>query len=235
MTEDRRNLVLFAVIAALILFGWPYVQDAFFPTARPPVTKIEEGRSKPLPQPDADPAADSPRALRDRAAVLAETPRVRIETPTLRGSINLRGPRVDDLVLVRHKETIAKDSQPIRLLSPGGAKDAYFAGFGWRGEGLGAPPADAVWTASAPVLAPGRPVRLDAAGANGQRFRIDLSVDDGYMFSVRQTVLNAGPRPVTAAAFGLVSRTATPKDADTWTIHVGPMSAHNGRADYDLD
>ena len=235
MTEDRRNLVLFAVIAALILFGWPYVQDTFFPTARPPVTKIEEGRSKPLPQPDADPAADSPRALRDRAAVLAESPRVRIETPTLRGSINLRGPRVDDLVLVRHKETIAKGSQPIRLLSPGGAKDAYFAGFGWRGEGLGAPPADAVWTASAPVLAPGRPVRLDAAGANGQRFRIDLSVDDGYMFSVRQTVLNAGPRPVTAAAFGLVSRTATPKDADTWTIHVGPMSAHNGRADYDLD
>ena len=235
MTEDRRNFVLFAVIAALILFGWPVLQSRFFPAANPPVSKVVAGKSQPLPQPQADPTADSPAAIRDRALVIAETPRVRIETPTLRGSINLRGARIDDLTLVGYKETIARNSQPIRLLSPAGTRDAYFAGFGWRGEGLAPPAADATWRASAPVLRPGSPVTLDATGGNGQRYRIRLSVDEGYMFGVQQTVLNAGPRPVSVAIYGLVNRTSPSVDADTWTIHVGPMSAHNERADYDTD
>ncbi len=235
MTEDRRNFVLFAVIAALILFGWPVLQSRFFPTANPPVSKVVAGKSQPLPQPQADPTADSPAAIRDRALVLAETPRVRIETPTLRGSINLRGARIDDLTLVNYNETIARNSAPIRLLSPAGTRDAYFAGFGWRGEGLAPPPADAVWRASAPVLRPGSPVIFDATGGNGQRYRIRLSVDEGYMFSVQQTVLNAGQRPVSVAGYGFVNRTEPAVDADTWTIHVGPMSAHNERADYDVN
>jgi len=235
LTEDRRNFVLFAVIAALILFGWPVLQSRFFPTANPPVSKVVAGKSQPLPQPQADPTADSPAAIRDRALVLAETPRVRIETPTLRGSINLRGARIDDLTLVNYNETIARNSAPIRLLSPAGTRDAYFAGFGWRGEGLAPPPADAVWRASAPVLRPGSPVIFDATGGNGQRYRIRLSVDEGYMFSVQQTVLNAGQRPVSVAGYGFVNRTEPAVDADTWTIHVGPMSAHNERADYDVN
>ena len=232
MTEDRRNFVLFAVIAALILFGWPFVQRQFFPTANPPVSKVEDGKSVPLPQPQADPTADGPAATRDRVAVLRETPRVRIETPTLRGSINLSGARIDDLTLTDHKETIARNSAPIRLLSPAGAPGAYFAAWTWRGQGLAPPALDARWTASSPVLAPGRPVTLTAPGGNGQRYLIQLSVDDGYMFTVRQTVVNAGPRPVSASAFGLVNRTGMSKDQDTSTIHVGPMSVHGGKAEY---
>src|SRR5690606_16339056 len=122
--------MLFAVIAALLLFAWPLVTEQFFPTAQPPATEIKGGKTEVVPNPGADPAADSPQAVRDRKVVLAETPRVAIDTPLLKGSINLKGARIDDLVLVKHKETIAKDSDPIRLLSPSGTRDAYFAGFG---------------------------------------------------------------------------------------------------------
>lgn len=230
MKDDSRNFVLFALFAALILFGWPVVTQRFFPTANPPVTKVEDGKINPLPQPGADPTADSPAALRNRQTVLGDTPRVRIQTPTLQGSINLKGARIDDLVLTRYKETVAKNSPPIRLLSPAGAPGAYFAGFGWRG--VDAPPADTVWQASAPVLAPGRPVTLTAANAAGQRFRIDLSVDENYMFTVRQTVANAGRTPIAAQPFALVNRSGPSPDPDTWTAHVGPMAVHNGTADY---
>ena len=236
VSNDNKNFVLFAVLAALILFGWPIVTSRLFPTANPPVTRVEAGKSAPVANPAADPTADGPAATRDRAIVLAEAPRVRIETPTLKGSINLRGPRIDDLILTKYDETIAKNSAPIRLLSPSGTTDAYFAGIGWRGaNGFTPPAADTVWRATGDVLSPGKPVILDAVNATGQRFRIELAVDDAYMFTVRQTVANGGSAAVPIAPYTFINRSGVSKDADSWTIHTGPMSSHNGGADYDLD
>ncbi len=236
MKDDQRNFVLFAVLAALILFGWPLIQNRVFPTANPPVTRIEDGKTKVVANTSADPTADSPAATRDRAAVLVDTPRVRIETPKLKGSINLRGARIDDLVLSAYDETIARNSPPIRLLSPAGASEAYFAGFSWRADGLKPPAADTVWTASSDVLTPDRPLTLDApANADGQRFRLQISVDDDYMFTVRQTVLNAGAAAVSVTPYGYVNRTGVSKDPSSMTIHVGPMSVDGGAAHYKPD
>jgi YidC/Oxa1 family membrane protein insertase len=235
VNKENQNFVLFAVLAALILFGWPMLQNKFFPTANPPVTKIEGGKTKVVANKAADPTADSPAANRDRAVVLRETPRVQIDTPTMHGSINLKGARIDDLVLKNYKETVAKNSPPVRLLSPAGAPEAYFAGFGWRDDGLSPPTGDTVWTASSQLLAPGKPVTLSAANGRGQRFAIELSVDDGYMFGIKQTVANGGAAAVPVAAYGLVNRATMSKDPDSWTIHVGPMSVHNDKADYDIN
>jgi len=235
VSNDNRNFLTFAVFAALILFGWPLIANHFFPPANPPVTKIEGGKTKVQPNPGAPADTGAGAPLRDRAAVLKDGPRVTIDTPTLKGSINLKGPRIDDLVLVQYKETIAKDSAPIRLLSPSGAADAYFAAFGWQDNGLKPPSNDTVWTASAPVLAPGKPVTLTAANAQGQRFAIELAVDDQYMFSIRQSVTNGGASAVPVAPYGLVSRATMSADPDTWSIQVGPMSVHNGSADYGVN
>jgi YidC/Oxa1 family membrane protein insertase len=230
VNQDRKNFVVFAVIAALILFGWPLIQSKFFPS-NPPATKIVDGKQVPVTNSTANPTATTPTAIRDRKVVLAETPRVAIDTPRLKGSINLKGARIDDLVLLDYKQTVDKNSPPIRLLSPAGAEGAYFAGFGWRTDGLNPPAADTVWTASAPVLRPGQPVTLTAANATGQQFRIVLSVDKDYMFTVQQTVANGGNAAVPVAAYGYVNRGIS-ADPDTWTIHVGPMSVNNGSANY---
>ncbi len=234
MKDDQKNFLLFAVLAAALLFGWPMVTGWLFPTANPPVTRIEGGKTEIVPNPGADPAADTPAAIRDRKLVLAETPRVQIETPTVRGSINLKGARIDDLVLVQHKETIAKDSDPIRLLSPSGAPNAYFAGFGWSGTGLTAPSPDTVWQASGNRLTPSTPVKLTASNGT-QRFIIELSVDDGYMFTIRQRVANLGDKPIGVAGYGYLYRYGPGKDHDTWTIHAGPVASYNGVVDYGVN
>src|SRR5688500_1677819 len=153
-------MILAIVLSAIVLLGWGFVTETWFPTANPPTTKIEDGRQVPLPQPKADPAADSPRAMRDRNVVLAETPRVRIETPRLSGSINLRGARIDDLLLTTHREGLDRNSPPVRLFSPSGSPGAYFGSFGWSGDGLAAPASDTVWQASGNRLTPGSPVTL---------------------------------------------------------------------------
>ena len=232
MKNDSRNFILFAVFAALILFGWPMVVGQFFPTANPPVTQIAGGETKIVPNPGADPTADSPAAIRSREVVLRETPRVKIETPTLSGTINLKGARIDDLVLRQHRETIGENAPPIRLLSPSGTPNAYFAGFGWTGQGLPAPDANTVWQASSDKLVPGAPLTLTAR-IGAVRYAIELAVDEGYMFTVRQRVANAGGQRVAVEPYGYLSRQGAPKDADTWTLHVGPIAAYNGKVPYD--
>jgi YidC/Oxa1 family membrane protein insertase len=104
--DNQRNLILAIVLSALVLFGWSFLSEKFFPTANPPATKVVDGKSVPVPQPQADPTLDSPARIRNRALVLRESPRVKIESPMLAGSINLKGARIDDLVLPTYRETI---------------------------------------------------------------------------------------------------------------------------------
>lgn len=232
--NENRNMVLAIVLSALVLIGWSFLADELMP-ANPPPVKVENGEVKPIPQPGADPAVNTPRAMRSRQQVIAETPRVRIDTPSLQGSINLQGARVDDLVLVRHRRGLGEDSPPVRLLSPAGTPGGYFASFGWTGEGVEAPGPDAIWTASAPVLAPGRPVTLSWTSPGGQRFEQVISIDENYLFSVEQRVANPTGGAIAVRPYGLVSRANKSPDPDGWTMHVGPMSYLGGAANYDID
>jgi len=236
--NDNKNLILAVVLSALILLGWMWAANKFFPTANPPSVKVENSKQQqPVPsQSQAQPTQQAaPQVLRNRTAVLGSTPRVRIETPSLQGSLNLKGAQIDDLVLVKQKETIAKDSPPVRLLSPLGAPGAYVASFGWTGQGTAAPTLDTVWQSDGPLLAPGRPVTLSTQSADGVRYEMKIAVDDGYLFSVDQRVINASGKPVIVRPIGLVSRSGKSSDPSTWTNHVGPISVFDGKADYDVN
>jgi YidC/Oxa1 family membrane protein insertase len=233
--NDNRNMILAIVLSAIVLLSWGFLSERFLPTAEPQTQQVDKGKVEPLPQPQASPATNAPQAIRAREVVLGETPRVRIDTPSLQGSINLKGARFDDLVLVKQRETIAKDSPPVRLLSPAGAKDSYFTQFGWAGQGVALPDANSVWAASAPVLTPGKPVTLSWSNPTGQRFEQIVSVDEDYLFTVRQRIVNGGAGAIALRTYGLSSRSEQSKDPSSWTNHVGPISYLNGRAEYDVD
>jgi len=233
--ENQRNMILAIALSAIVLIGWTFVASHFFPTANPPATKIEAGKEKILPNPAASPAADAPAAIRDRAVVLRESPRVVIRTPLLAGSINLKGARVDDLTLTAYRETIAKNSPPIRLLSPGGSPDAYFAGFGWAGDGVALPGPDTLWTADAKELTPTSPVTLSWTNPSGQTFSIRIAIDEKYMFTIDQTVANKGAAPIAIRPYALISRVGISKDPSTWTMHTGPIGVFDGAANYKVN
>jgi YidC/Oxa1 family membrane protein insertase len=231
--NDNKNMILAVVLSAIVLFGWNFVSERWFPTANPPVTKIENGHQVPTPQPQASPGSNAPTAVRDRAVVLREGPRVAIRTPRLAGSINLTGARIDDLVLTTERETIAPNSPPIRLFSPAGAPSAYFAGFGWTGQGTPVPGPTTVWTSSGGTLTPATPVTLSWNNNQGLIFEIQIAVDDAYLFTIEQRVVNRGAGAVGVRPFSLVSRVGASPDPDSWTAQVGPVGVFNGAADYD--
>jgi YidC/Oxa1 family membrane protein insertase len=233
--DDKRNILIAAVLTIAILFGWPYVASTFFPTAQAPATQVATGQPAPAAQPSTGPVVQGAVAVRDMKQALTASPRVRIVTPKLSGSIALRGARIDDVVLPTYKQTLAKDAPPIRMFSPSGTKDAYFASFGWSGDGLRGPDANTLWAADRDTLTPGAPVTLRWDNGAGQRFIIKLSVDENYMISVAQSVENAAAAPVAVRTYGYVSRVGISKDVDTWTIHTGPMGVFNGAVNYDIN
>ncbi|MDI1295048.1 MAG: membrane protein insertase YidC, partial [bacterium] len=231
--DDKKNILLAVLLTAAILFGWPYIANHFLPAANPPATKIEGGKTTPVALPGTD-TADGAIVVRDRALVLKESPRVPIRTPKLSGSINLKGARIDDIVLPTYSETIAKNSPAVRLYSPSGTTDAYFAGFGWQGEGLKTPGKDTLWTAQGSALTPTSPVTLTWNNGVGQTFEIRLTVDQNYMISAAQKVSNSGAGAIGVKPYAFISRTGHSKDISTWTIHTGPIGVFNKAANYDI-
>ena len=234
--NDNKNMLLAIVLSVLVLIGWTFVSQKFFP-APPPSTQAQKTGAAPAGTPQVQPGAATAAAtsLRPRVQVLASTPRVRIETRALAGSINLKGARIDDVVMLKHRRDIAKDSAAVPLLSPQGSQAASFVGFGWNGDGVATPGPDTVWQASAPVLSPGNPVTLSWTSPARQLFQISISVDDLYLFTVTQKVTNRAAAPVTVRPYGFASRAGRSIDVSSPTIHVGPISVINGKADYQVD
>jgi YidC/Oxa1 family membrane protein insertase len=233
--NETRNVILAVVLSGLVLLGWTMLSDRFFPSEKPATHEVAPA-AQPQPAQPQPQAAQQPRQkLQPVAQALASTPRVQIRTPSLQGSIDLKGARLDDLVLLKERQSIEKDSPPVRLLSPAGSPDAYFATFGWTGQGVQVPDENAVWTSSAPVLTPGNPVTLGWQNGTGQTFQLILSVDEDYLFTVRQKVTNSASAPVSLRPYGLVSRAEKSPDPSRWTMHVGPIGYLDGAAKYNVD
>jgi YidC/Oxa1 family membrane protein insertase len=242
--NENRNFVLAILLSALVLFGWTYLGDKFFPQPKPTPVAAQKANT-PTATPGA-PVAAAAAKPRDVEAVLIESGRVQVETPKVKGSINLKGARFDDLILPRHTVTLDKKSPPVRILSPAGTEHSQFAGFGWTGSGAAFPNADTVWQASASKLTPATPVTLSWNNGQGQLFLIKLSIDENYMFTAEQSVVNKGAAPLAVRAYGYINRgyatvgqsstLAGPRhDVDSWTIHVGPIGTFDNATNYKVN
>jgi len=162
-----------------------------------------------------------------REQVLAESPRVAIDTPAVTGSINLRGARLDDLRLKGYRLTVQDDSPLIQLLNPASLPNGYFVELGYSGAATSAagplPGADTVWQVEGAnaTLTPSTPVTLAYDNGAGLVFRRTITVDNSYMFTVDDTVTNNSGQPVTLSSYGRVTRFDKPLVASTYVLHEG--------------
>ena len=164
----------------------------------------------------------------DRAQALAGSPRVRIDTPALEGSVALKGARLDDLFLKDYRETLAKDSPPVELFRPEGAKQAYFADAGWTGDAPVPGPLTPWTQVGEGALTPGHPVTLTWDDGKGLVFTRTLAVDDRYMFTVSDQVANHGGAAVKLAPYASVQRQGEPELSRTTIVHEGAVGSLGG-------
>jgi YidC/Oxa1 family membrane protein insertase len=243
---DNKNTIIAIVLSAIVLIAWQFfvglpqqkarqeqlqVQQhqkqqqnrAAQPSenAQPAQPPAQPGPPRPLGQTAQAPAG----AAVSRAAALKTSPRIPISTDSLQGSIDLKGARIDDLALVKFHETVDPKSPPIVLLSPSGSADPFYAEFGWTGAPdakLILPTANTVWTqAGSGALRVGHPVTLTYDNGQGLEFRRTISVDDKYLFTIKDEVVNKSANPVTLYPYGLISRHGTPKTLGYYILHEG--------------
>jgi YidC/Oxa1 family membrane protein insertase len=242
---DQRNTILAILLSVLVLIGWQYfigVPQMEKQKAAQEAQKQQQQVQTPgaTPAPGAQPTpgtqtapgtAPAPGApvmrpgTASREAVLASSPRIQIDTPRIRGSIALKGARIDDVSLKDYRETVDPKSANIHLLSPAGSPDPFYAEFGWvaaAGSNVKLPTADTVWTAggSGP-LTPAQPAVLTWDNGEGLTFRRTIAVDANYMFTITDDVENKSSNPATIYGYGLISRFGTPKVQGFYILHEG--------------
>ena len=135
MTGDNKNFLLAIVMSAMIIFGWQYFyagpqQEAL--KQQMLAQQAQQAQQAEQAAPATGGNANAPAALADnvilpRDQAIAASARVEIDTPSLAGSINLQGGRLDDLQLKNYRETVSPSSPLITLLSPSATKEGFFA------------------------------------------------------------------------------------------------------------
>src|ERR1700676_3335278 len=181
---DNRNTILAVILSGLVLIAWQYFYNVpqmekqraaqqaseLAKSATPPASTTTPSTAPQTgaPQPSANaPAATQPASTApvvSRDAAIASTPRVKIESPRLSGSISLKGARIDDLSLVQFRDTVDPVSPAIVLFSPSGTAAPYYAEFGWvaaSGSAVKIPDQNTLWQQEGSgSLSPSTPVTL---------------------------------------------------------------------------
>jgi len=242
---DNKNTILAIALSALVLIAWQFFfampqekarqeklqAEQLTQKQQTPAQPSQPGQPVPIPAQPGLPQAPGQTAqtpadiAANRGAALAKSPRVPIATDSLQGSIALKGGRIDDLALVKFRETVDPKSPPIVLLSPSGSPDPFYAEFGWTnaaGANVKVPAADTVWTqASSGALRIDHPVTLTYDNGEGLEFRRTIAIDDKYLFTIKDEVVNKSEKPVSLFPFALISRHGTPKTLGYYILHEG--------------
>jgi YidC/Oxa1 family membrane protein insertase len=228
--NDQKNLLLFVVFFLGVMTAWNYFYET--PKTERLVTQAQQARSQDgstVHQPSLPEHAPLETHVKAREEIIAEASRVKIDTPKLKGSINLKGARLDDLVLKNYHETISPKSPEIVVFAPEQTQAPYFAEFGWASNNpaLKLPSADTLWQADAtdPLGAQDRILTWD--NGEGVNFEQKIHLDADYLFTVTHTVVNHTSQPLKLYPYGRITRRGTPQTAGFFILHEGPIGFLN--------
>ncbi len=232
--ENNRNLILAIALSAAVLFGWQYFVAA-------PQMKAEQAKQVELAKEKGAEAKPGPLSIKTNTiasliprseALKANGPRVVIATPTVDGSLSLKGARFDDLQLRNYHLTVDPKSPEIVLLSPKSTAYPYFAEFGWvaaPSDHVKLPGDDTPWTlASGKVLGPNSPITLRWDNGQGLVFTRTIAVDAHYMFTVSDSIANTGSAHHTLYPYASVTRDGVPQTQHFWSLHEGFVGIADG-------
>ena len=217
-TNNNINLIVATVLAILAVF----IFDYFFPTSESignkGVSSSISSSTKEVKVPSTveveEVSKEDKRKEVSREEVVIQDNRIKISNDKLSGTLRLKGSRFDDISLKLYRETLNPDSPHIVLFSPSGTKNPYFAEFGWTSidREILLPDHNTAWETKTRELTPLEPIVLKWNNGKGLEFIRTISLDNDYMFTIKDKVINKGDKEVSLNSYGLISRTGVPAE-----------------------
>jgi YidC/Oxa1 family membrane protein insertase len=225
---DIKRLLLAISISLVIMVGFTYLEDKYFPHPAPTPASVAAQPAATATSPQAANAAGAPGTT--QTAPPAAGPRLAINTPSITGSLALTGAVLDDVQLKAYHLTRDPASPLVQILGRRDGDKPFFAQFGWTdgGSNTKTPTDSTLWTASAPTLTPDSPVTLSWDNGAGVTFQEVLSIDDKFMLGVQQKVINKSAAAVKLFPWGRVARDYQPVEQTSYILYDGPLGVLDG-------
>ena len=231
MPEEQRNFLIALALSLFVIIAW----EMWF--ARPSVdqTKLPAAQMKqPAPQAQTQTLAPTHRPDSIWQGYAHASPRIRLNTQRLAGSVRQTGALFDDLLLTDYRQTIDENSPSVRLLRA----NRFDAVFGFRAGGADIIHAETPWQTAQNILTQAKTLTLTYQDEKTQlQFRRQISIDENYMFQIKDVIVNMGQQAQSVSAWGMVRRLNRPPISGFYLLHEGLIGffSEDGLEEIDYD
>ncbi|WP_440916956.1 membrane protein insertase YidC [Candidatus Pelagibacter sp.] len=218
---DQKNTIAAIALSSAIIVLW-----ALFMTPDKP------SKEQVLAEKDKIQNAETPEIERteiikeiSREQALQESERVLFENENIKGSISLTGGQIDDLEFKKFKKTQDGEENVI-LLNPRKSKDGYYVETGWAisNKNIDVPNSKSIWTVEGnKKLTINTPIKLVWSNDQNLKFEKEISIDDKYLFTIKQSIKNNTNKIYNFYPYGQIVRNKIPEITNFFILHEGPL------------
>ena len=147
-----------------------------------------------------------------REEALKQSERIKFENQSIIGSISLKGATIDDLTF-KNYDTTLESNEKVTLLGPRNIENGYLieSGFVTSDKNIDIPNSDSVWSViSNNELTNQSPIKLSWTNNQGITFEKEISLDDKYLFTIKQSVINNTKNKYDFYSYGQIIRNKIP-------------------------
>ena len=161
-----------------------------------------------------------------RKEVLNENQRIFFENENIIGSISLKGASIDDLVFKNYKIELDQKEKVV-LLNPKKLQNGYYveSGFVTNSQNIQVPNSSTIWKVTGNnKLTENNPVKLSWSNEQGITFEKNISLDDQFLFTVKEKVTNLSDKTYNFYSYGQIVRNKKPQISGFYILHEGPIA-----------
>jgi len=223
MNNNIVNLIAAIVLSLSIIFGWQYF------IVKPEQKKQQQQVALQKAQNLKKTELKQLETIASPAQEINQAERIKIDSSSLTGSISLKGLRFDDLTLKKYKRDLSENSPEVVLFSPSNTENAYFAEIGFVSNlsNVKLPNNETIWNSDSEVLTPDKPVNLFWVNEDGVKFLVTITLDEDYLFTIEQTIVNNSNQELPVQSYGLINRKYTAVEKAVNILHQGPIGSIN--------
>ena len=217
---DTKNVIAAITLSSAIIILWSLFM---IPEQEP--KKQDPSEKNKIEQSSDAPSLEQKETLvtisRDEA--LKQNERVKFENNNIIGSISLKGASIDDLTFKNYKIDLDNEKK-VTLLGPRNIDEGYLveSGFVTTDKNIEIPNSESVWSIIGNnKLTDQSPIKLSWKNKQGIIFEKEISLDDKYLFTIKQKVINKTTNKYDFYSYGQIIRNKIPEITDFYILHEG--------------